>query len=203
MQGSYPRATISENREQGIWPVPSHSSNGYCSIIDDVQSEVQSKTGSPSNQLRILDIGASFGDCLAEFAQNLQSRLGQDVETVALDVNPHAVRGVRQRENANVVIQGMTQQVPLDNNSIDIIIVKRLLQFLYPQDQSYGLREIERVISKTGVAVIEFDPAGTRSLNTSQLWVLSARSIRHLRHTTDDFTSYSFSIPSEGKRRKS
>lgn len=197
MQESYPEATIRENLEQGVWPVPSHSSNRYWSIADDVRSALQSETESIPSQLRILDVGASFGDPLAEFAQALRSQSEWSIETIALDVNPYAVHNARQRENADIAIQAMAQQVPLAAESVDIVIAKRLLAFLNPADQSQSLCEIERVLAPAGVAVVELDPVGTRSLDVSCLWILSARTLCHLRCTTDDFTAYPFPSPPE------
>ena len=196
MQESCPGTSLRENLDRGVWPVSRHSANHYWSLTEAVQSALSSDPTATPSQLRILDIGAAFGDPLADFAQTLQSQFECQIETIALDVNPNAVRGVRQRDNAEIALQGMAQQLPLAADSVDIVIAKRLLAFLHPPDQSQSLRELARVLAPTGVAAIEVDPTGADSLATSYLWVLSAQTVCQLRSTTDEFRTYPFPFPS-------
>ena len=117
---------------------------------------------------RVLDVGCGSGFHLPQFAQTASSVVG---------VEPHAPLGTLARQRvsdlslANVsVLDGVAQQIPLADDSIDVVHA-RWASFFGPGCEP-GLAEVERVLRPGGTAFV-IDNDASRS--TFGRWFRSAR----------------------------
>lgn len=193
MQARYLDSSLDKSRTTGIWPVTSLSTNYYRAYLPTVFTALTDRPDA-SSPVHILDIGASFGDSLAHFAQTIQEEVGETTATVALDVNRQTLLGAQRRRNADSVVWGWAQDLPFGAETFDIVLAKKLIAFLPPDQQSLILREIDRVLAPTGVVGVELDLHGTDALDTSSHCVLSGEAIGILRQATDGFERYPLPI---------
>lgn len=189
MRTGYPDDTNIDTRTEGIWPVPSLSTNYYRTYLPAVAT-VLNNTSTTHLPVHILDIGASFGDSLAQFDRALREQIGVTTDTVALDVNRQTLLGTQRRRNADSVVWGWAQDLPFSTETFDIVLAKKLVSFLPPGHQSQILREITRVLVPTGVVGIELDTRGSKTMERSSHWLLSGEALVTLRKETDGFEQY-------------
>jgi SAM-dependent methyltransferase len=104
----------------------------------------------------VLDLGCGSGFHLPRFAETARSVVG---------VEPHpdlvSLAGRRTRRLANVEVrQGVAQDIPLPDASVDVVHV-RWAYFFGPGSEP-GLAELDRVVRRGGTALV-IDNDGTRS----------------------------------------
>lgn len=111
-------------------------------FADQIKSHIPESTG----QYVLADVGSFQGELLSNVVELLNE---YKFETVAVDINEVALVG--NKANKKIVSSG--EQLPFDDNSIDVVIMRYVLQWNNAEKQKKILKEINRV-TKT-VALIE------------------------------------------------
>ncbi|MFZ2500410.1 MAG: class I SAM-dependent methyltransferase [Minisyncoccia bacterium] len=109
-------------------------------IIFSLLSSIAKKRGEP---LRILEVGCGTGTLLKEIDCFGSVR--------GIDISPYAIAYCEERGLTNVTV-GDAAQIPFPDESFDVVIALDVLEHL--KDDTIGCREIIRVLSPEGTAII-------------------------------------------------
>jgi ubiquinone/menaquinone biosynthesis C-methylase UbiE len=101
----------------------------------------------PSGSLRVLDVGCAEGRGGAEL-----QRVRPDVELSGLDCV--AERLVNLPPCYKGRIEGMTQEIPVEDRSFDAVVAGEFLEHLYPADVDPTLCEFQRILKIGGTLLL-------------------------------------------------
>ena len=103
-------------------------------------------TGASENIESVLEVGANVGINL----RGLRNLLGTDVKIAALEPNPVAVENLRAAEDLDLshIIEGTCYDIPLPDNSMDLVFTCGVLIHIPPDGLEAAMREINRVAAK-------------------------------------------------------
>ena len=100
-------------------------------------------------KVAIADIGCGPGICGEYLTEKIKEKLGDKtkVETFFIDISQKMLEQIPEREKYNK-INGDIMNIPLKNESVDIITIKQVLDYLPKDLQIKALEEIYRVLKK-------------------------------------------------------
>lgn len=108
---------------------------------------------------KFLDAGCGDGYVSIEASK----LVGSDGKIFALDVYPESIEGVTREikemgiENLEPILADVTDSIPLDDDSVDAVLMSNVLHGFGDEELEVVLKNINRVIKKDGVfAVVEF-----------------------------------------------
>jgi ubiquinone/menaquinone biosynthesis C-methylase UbiE len=101
----------------------------------------------PSGPLRILDVGCAEGRGGAEL-----HRVRPDVELSGLDCVAERLSNLPPCYHGR--IEGMTQEIPIEDRSFDAVVAGEFLEHLYPADVDPTLCEFQRILRIGGVLLM-------------------------------------------------
>ena len=146
--------SFEEKMEEGIYPYTTTSADRYTnpasfdhSIYTGVSEILQEDPG----EYTVLDIASSTGEALDEMIKHLKDETSSELRSVALDVNRGVLQKCYSQENAETV-QAAAQQLPLADDSIDIVVSSQLN--LHDRFVEQAVEEINRVMAPEGYAVL-------------------------------------------------
>lgn len=104
---------------------------------------------------RILDIGTGTGIIAIEFAK----RVGKEDEVIGIDISESMLKRAEEKAKENGLNNikfdvGSFTNIPLSNESVDIIVSSAALHHVKPQDKLKAFREMLRVLKIGGRIVI-------------------------------------------------
>jgi ubiquinone/menaquinone biosynthesis C-methylase UbiE len=101
----------------------------------------------PSGSLRVLDVGCAEGRGGAEL-----HRVRPDVELSGLDCVAERLANLPPCYTGR--IEGMTQEIPVDDRSFDAVVAGEFLEHLYPADVDPTLCEFQRILKIGGILLL-------------------------------------------------
>ena len=108
---------------------------------------------------KFLDAGCGDGYISIE-ASNV---VGSEGKIFALDVYPESIEGVTKEikdkgiENLEPILADVTESIPLEDNSVDAVLMSNVLHGFGSEELETVLKNISRVLKKEGIfAVVEF-----------------------------------------------
>lgn len=108
---------------------------------------------------KFLDAGCGDGYVSIEASK----LVGSNGKIFALDVYPESIEGVTNEikvkgiENLEPILADVTESIPLDDDSVDAVLMSNVLHGFGDEELEAVLKNINRVIKKDGVfAVVEF-----------------------------------------------
>lgn len=106
-------------------------------------------------KVAIADIGCGPGICGEYLTEKIKEKLGDKtkVETFFIDISQKMLEQIPEREKYNK-INGDIMNIPLKNESVDIITIKQVLDYLPKDLQIKALEEIYRVLKKDGQFIL-------------------------------------------------
>jgi SAM-dependent methyltransferase len=142
-----------DSLEAGIYPctVTRHDRYVNPESVDSIIYESLYQVLNSGESYRFLDIGSSSGEALDELAEKLEDEKDCSLETMALDINKEMAKQCYS-SNADNVICAAGQDLPLQPESVDIVISSQL--HLKPTDIEEVVDEINRVLDSEGYAVL-------------------------------------------------
>jgi len=121
---------------------------------DEILNVINLKTGD-----KFLDAGCGDGYVSIEAS----NRVGKDGKIFALDVYPESIEGVNKEiedkgiENLDPLLADVTESIPLDDDSVDVVLMSNVLHGFGEEELETVLKNINRVLRKEGIfAVVEF-----------------------------------------------
>jgi 2-polyprenyl-3-methyl-5-hydroxy-6-metoxy-1,4-benzoquinol methylase len=118
---------------------------------------------------RLLDVGCGSGALL----EMLASKVAFKQPPVGIDVSNSMLGLSRERRRVSLV-EGSGTQLPLADGSFDVVTCAHVVKHLDGASLLDLLREMRRVLSHGGIAVLwEFAPTPSRLLNAWNQWVIT------------------------------
>ena len=110
-----------------------------------------------NNNSTVLEIGCAKGFLLNEFYKNNINIFGIDISEYAINLSEEKIKN-------KLIVHDISKGIPLEDNSINLLIIKEVLPHIDKKNYDFIFREIKRVTNNSNI-FIEIQTVSSKKFN--------------------------------------